>query len=244
MLQRFVDLLMNLKSYPPVKATPQRIVAHRGAWSSEVTENSLAAFTEAQKMGAWGIELDVHFTKDSVPVIHHDPTLNRVLKLNLEIADSTWAELQKQTQELISLERVLSLKPIHFMIEIKTRLSSRERAALGHVLTGLTPTVDYYLLALHPDLIFDSPQTPLAAWVLVGEYNLPRYTQLAIERGLAGVAGHYLLLHNGLVKTLHQAGKKAGVGFVPNQNLLQRELGRGIDWIFTNTLSALTSPQT
>jgi glycerophosphoryl diester phosphodiesterase len=242
MLQRFVDLVMDLKKYPVPPRSKANLVAHRGAWDPNVLENSNAAFVRAHKLGAWAIELDVHFTKDAVPVVHHDPTLNRVLKLNLKIGECTWSHLQGQTNDLISLASVLRLRPMHFMIEIKTQLSSLERAALSEALKGLEPVVNYHLLALHPDLIFEGAAAPSNAWVLVGEYNLPHYTKLCIERNLAGVAGHYLLLHNGLVKALHASGKKAGVGFVPTQNLLNRELSRGIDWVFTNTLSALVSP--
>jgi glycerophosphoryl diester phosphodiesterase len=48
------------------------IIAHRGA-SRERPENTLAAFRRALELGAGGIELDVHRTRDGVLVVHHDP---------------------------------------------------------------------------------------------------------------------------------------------------------------------------
>ena len=48
-----------------------RLVAHRGI-SRERPENTLPAFLRALELGADGIELDVHGTKDGVVVVHHD----------------------------------------------------------------------------------------------------------------------------------------------------------------------------
>src|SRR5688572_25175612 len=50
------------------------IIAHRGA-SAHDTENSLAAYRRAIALGADGIELDVHATRDGHLVVHHDPAL-------------------------------------------------------------------------------------------------------------------------------------------------------------------------
>ena len=51
--------------------SPARI-AHRGA-PREHPENTLPAFARALELGADGIELDVHTTRDGVVVVHHDP---------------------------------------------------------------------------------------------------------------------------------------------------------------------------
>lgn len=56
-----------------VTAAPLQI-AHRGG-AGLWPENTLAAFAEAISMGAHGIELDVHLSRDGVPVIHHDESL-------------------------------------------------------------------------------------------------------------------------------------------------------------------------
>jgi len=52
------------------------VIAHRGASAYEV-ENSLAAFQAARRLGADGVELDVHLTADGQPVVHHDPVAGR-----------------------------------------------------------------------------------------------------------------------------------------------------------------------
>ena len=53
-----------------------RLIAHRGA-KNRAPENTLAAINEAAKCGAGWVELDVQLTKDNVPVVIHDSTLER-----------------------------------------------------------------------------------------------------------------------------------------------------------------------
>jgi glycerophosphoryl diester phosphodiesterase len=50
------------------------IIAHRGTPRAH-PENSMPGFAHALAVGADGIELDVHLTRDGVPVVHHDPDL-------------------------------------------------------------------------------------------------------------------------------------------------------------------------
>lgn len=88
--------------------------AHRGFHNTtDAPENSLKAFANAIENG-YGIELDVHLTKDNVPVVFHDSTLNRMCNVNQKLCELTLSELQKcillDTNEAIpTLESVLSL---------------------------------------------------------------------------------------------------------------------------------------
>lgn len=56
-----------------------RFYAHRGLHNNEgaAPENSMKAFTKAVEAG-YGIELDIQLSKDNVPVVFHDYTLERV----------------------------------------------------------------------------------------------------------------------------------------------------------------------
>jgi len=53
--------------------TPE-IIAHRGV-SRERLENTIPAFQRAIDLGADGVELDVHVTRDGTVVVHHDPVI-------------------------------------------------------------------------------------------------------------------------------------------------------------------------
>lgn len=69
------------------------IIAHRGS-SAIAPENTLAAFRQAIKDGADGLEFDVQLAKDDVPVVFHDPTLHRMTKSRKRISSLTFSELQ------------------------------------------------------------------------------------------------------------------------------------------------------
>jgi len=82
--------------------------AHRGLWNTNEPdeenrladdlrpENSLAAFRAAVEKG-YGIELDVHRTRDGALVVHHDDSLKRLTGTDIRIADSTLKELRACT---------------------------------------------------------------------------------------------------------------------------------------------------
>ena len=57
-------------------------------------ENSYAAIKRAADQG-YGIEFDVHLTKDGIPVVFHDDTLNRVCGVDGHLKDYTFEELQQ-----------------------------------------------------------------------------------------------------------------------------------------------------
>ena len=67
-------------------------LAHRGA-SSLAPENSIAAYKTAKKLGAQGIELDVHLCKTGELVVTHDHWLDRIAGVHLKIESSSFAEL-------------------------------------------------------------------------------------------------------------------------------------------------------
>lgn len=107
--------------------------AHRGLHNNlDVPENSSLAFSLALD-GNYGIELDIHLTKDNIPVVFHDNSLLRMCGTNLEIEDLTLDELSNYTllntnEHIPTLEEVLELvdgrTPLIIELKIKrTKLS-------------------------------------------------------------------------------------------------------------------------
>ena len=68
------------------------VFAHRGGCAL-APENTITAFDNGLELGADGLELDVHLSKDGVVVVHHDVTLERTTSLAGPVADRTAAEL-------------------------------------------------------------------------------------------------------------------------------------------------------
>jgi len=80
---------------------PPLMFAHRGARAHE-TENTLAAFRLAVRLGATGIESDVWMTSDGVAVLDHDGVVGSRLRRR-KIADVPRADLPGHIPELRDL---------------------------------------------------------------------------------------------------------------------------------------------
>lgn len=113
--------------------------AHRGA-SEYCPENTLLSFYTGVYMGANGIETDVQLTKDGVPVLFHDGTIERMMHKEGSVADYTYAELRTFPMEKCSrrdyitdLEQFLSCfstMSLTLAIELKGEGTEEKTAAL------------------------------------------------------------------------------------------------------------------
>jgi len=70
------------------------IYAHRGA-SAYAPENTLEAYRMAVEMGAEGIELDVHLSRDGEIVVIHDSTVDRTTNGSGSVPNFTLQELKE-----------------------------------------------------------------------------------------------------------------------------------------------------
>jgi glycerophosphoryl diester phosphodiesterase len=70
------------------------VVGHRGAMGY-CPENTLASFERALELGADWIELDVHLSRDGVPIVIHDETLERTTNGHGLVREHTLAELRR-----------------------------------------------------------------------------------------------------------------------------------------------------
>ncbi len=85
---------MNRTTEPPNRRTlnPVLVFAHRGGAALR-PENTIAAFDHGLAVGADGLELDVHLSRDGIVVVHHDATVDRTTNGRGPIAALTAAEL-------------------------------------------------------------------------------------------------------------------------------------------------------
>ncbi|HEX6333680.1 MAG TPA: glycerophosphodiester phosphodiesterase family protein [Flavisolibacter sp.] len=114
------------------------IIGHRGGGRNTerlpASENSVEMVQMASRLGATGVEIDVQTTKDGVPIIYHDPTINmRLVKgkwIPGHATDTyTWAEIREmklKNNERIPelremLDTIINSTPLRFIwLDIKT----------------------------------------------------------------------------------------------------------------------------
>lgn len=113
-----------------------RIYGHRGA-PAELPENTLPGFARAKELGVYGIELDVHLSKDGVAVVCHDETLDRTTNATGAIADYTVAELRQvdagQGNYVPTLAEVLELVGDSMVVDIEVKANAAGAAVLEEV---------------------------------------------------------------------------------------------------------------
>lgn len=87
-----VEEMYDYFKYAPGKKV---ISGHRGTIEENMPENSIAAMEAVLKHTPAIFEIDPRLTKDAVPVMVHDATLERTTTGSGKVADFTWKELQK-----------------------------------------------------------------------------------------------------------------------------------------------------
>ena len=70
-----------------------KMIAHRGVSGLE-RENTCPAFVAAGVKSYYGIETDVHITKDGKVIVVHDDDLKRIAGLDMVVEESNFAELR------------------------------------------------------------------------------------------------------------------------------------------------------
>ena len=112
---------------PDVSMLMGRHYAHRGLHDNrgDAPENSLAAIRKAVSAG-YGIEFDVQLSRDRVPVVFHDETLERVCGVSGNVRDYDYEELRQfplmhSNECMPTLEQVLEAVDgkVPLIIEIK-----------------------------------------------------------------------------------------------------------------------------
>lgn len=130
-----------------------RVIGHRGA-AAHAPENTLISIRKARELGCRMIEFDATLTRDGVPVLLHDDTLDRTTSGTGEIADAdftivrtldagAWFGREFAGEKVPTLEEALDLAHaigLDVNIEIKPS-AAREVETAERVLAAARQTV-------------------------------------------------------------------------------------------------------
>ena len=118
---------------------------HRGILNKKFKENCLDSFKASFKKN-YGIETDIHATKDKKFVCFHDFTLKRIFKIDKSIKDIKYQELKKikyKSFKIPLLTEVLELSKNKYpiFVEIKPFLEKRLLSKLINETKGFNKVV-------------------------------------------------------------------------------------------------------
>ncbi len=220
------------------------IWAHRGA-SAKAPENTLAAFSHALADGADGLELDIHLSRDGIPVVLHDDTLERTtdgcgpvsaltLRQLQRLDAGRWFDVDFACERIPTLESVLRA----FGGQLRLNLEIKDVAAGMAVIEMLDdyPAAEAVLSSFNLEslrqLRTSQPELPLA--VLYESGN--RYRTLKFAETLAATAFHPRADHvsRPLIHACKTLGLPVYVWTVDNPVDARALLRSGVDGLFTN----------
>ncbi|BBO68318.1 hypothetical protein DSCA_22480 [Desulfosarcina alkanivorans] len=225
---------------PPHLLRACRIVSHRGEHDNRGRiENTLAAFDAAADAGVWGLEMDVRWTRDLVPVVFHDPDTRRLFMAAAEIGRTPMDALRKKFPLIPSLGDVVDRYGgrRHLMMELKAEpypAPDIQARRLKRLLRHLEPGTDFHLMGLHPGMFAMFAFLPPRAFLPIARIRIDPLSRMAAACGWGGITGHFLPMTRRRLTRHHELGQGVGTGFVDSRRCLYREAWRGVDWIFSN----------
>lgn len=156
---------------------PPLLIGHRGAAAAK-PENTLASFRHALATGADGVELDVHVTRDGVPVVFHDDDLHRLTGESGPVAARTWRQLRRLRvmgrEPIPRLTEVLRLLRRKMLVQIEIKAGTPV-APIVAALHAARTTDTVILASFVPDLVADAARlAPAIPRMLIAEWHRTR----------------------------------------------------------------------
>jgi len=240
---RFADFIFGCLPQPrpsdqALKAC--KIISHRGEHDGmRIKENTLPAFEKALGCGVWGIEFDIRWTSDLVPVVVHDADLVRVFGKDDQIAHLSLNQLQRVESQVPALSTVIERfgGKVHLMIEIKDNDwpdPQRQSKTLLEALSYLSPVNDYHLMALKPEILKRFNAFPAESLLAIANHRPVKDSRSVFRNHWGGLCAHYTLARRSLIDKLHMQHHTIGTAYPKSRNVLFREINRGADFIFSN----------
>lgn len=232
------------------------VYAHRGGAKLR-PENTLVAFDHGLSLGADGLELDVHLSRDGVVVVHHDPILERTTNGSGPVASHTAAELaaldagyhfegfRGEAGGVPRFEDVLRRYPstplivelkvnepalAHRTIDAIRAANAVDRVALGSFGTRVLRAARAYEPAICTGSSREETRLALyRSWVR-WPVRRPAYQEYQVPE----LAGSTRVVSARFVRYAHQAGVQVKVWTVDEEPDMTRLLGWGVDAIISD----------
>ncbi|NNK84511.1 MAG: glycerophosphodiester phosphodiesterase [Desulfobacterales bacterium] len=249
-VQWVVDCIYRIlpNNYPEKKRLYDcKIISHRGEHDNlNVLENTFAAFDRIKDRDIWGIELDIRWTKDLIPVVFHDQDLKRLFQSDIQISKITWDSLRKNFPLNPSLSEVIVRYggKIHLMVEIKEEAypdPAYQNGVLQDLFSSLKPEQDFHFISLSYPMFKLIDFVPSTTFLPIAQLNVRQLSKISIQENYGGILGHYLLLTQDYLNKHKMQNQMVGTAYIKSRNSLFRELNRGVEWIFSNNALEIQS---
>ena len=229
----------------------QRIFAHRGA-CAYAPENTLEAFELAVRMGAHGVELDAHLSRDGEVVVTHDERIDRVSDGTGAVQDLTLKELKAfrfnrphpeyADARIPTLKEVFQLlKPtgLHINIELKNSWNpypGLEEKVIDLIGKEFSPERIIFSSFNHASMVKVKQIDPSLCCGLLYDASMVRPWIYAQALGVDALHPNYaeVLIPGGECAAAHKAGILVHPWTVNDPGHIRAMLREGADIVITN----------
>lgn len=190
-----------------MKKTGLQVVGHRGA-RGLAPENTLTSIAKALKHGVVEIEIDVHITKDSVPILCHNPWLLDASGKSLVVSQTNYKELLDHKPDLATLEQAIIAidRRVPLQIELKWGELTAPVITLlrGFLKRGWLPA-DFLLASKKQKTLMELHQAlPEIPTVVIEPYLSLRAHWRARQLGTKRLSMNYFGLWGGFIQAIHR----------------------------------------
>ncbi|MBA0051840.1 glycerophosphodiester phosphodiesterase [Streptomyces sp. AJS327] len=212
-------------------------VAHRGA-PHVARENTLAAFRAALAAGADAVELDVRLTRDGVPVVLHDRTLERLWECPEAVAALSARELRARTGGGVPTlaEALELLRPVRVLIDLP---AVEAVAATLAVVAGQGAAGRVYYCGGPAAMRAVRAGDPAAEIALTWQRTAPMRGSLLDSVRPRWLNYRFGVLDRERVRRAHAAGYLVSAWTVDRPRTMRRLAAMGVDALTSNRVAAL-----
>ncbi len=215
-------------------------VAHRGA-PYRHRENTLVSLRTALELGADAVEFDVRSTRDGVPVLLHDSTLNRLWELDRPLTALSAAELRGLTADGVPTlaDALLTTGDSRVMVDLPGAADPRAVRRIVGVVRECGAEERVYYSAGPDTMLAVRAADPTAEIALTWKTLAPPRPAL-----LDAIRPHWLnyrfsLVSRPLADRVHRDGYLLSAWTPDTRRSMRRLLALGVDSITTNRIDAL-----
>jgi glycerophosphoryl diester phosphodiesterase len=210
------------------------VLAHRGAAGSW-GENTIAAFAEARRLGADGVELDVRRSADGALVVHHDPAVPGVGPLSAARVQDLPDHVPLLAEALAACEGMV------VNVELKSEgddaLATEAAASLVELGWADRVVVSSFDAGCLEAVGRAEPALALG-WLLGPGADAAALVDEAIERGFGGVHPFVASVDAELAGRIQRAGLALRVWTVNSDGDLRAMVDLGVDAVITDRPAA------
>ncbi len=226
------------------------MIAHRGVSGLE-RENTCPAFVAAGVKSYFGIETDVHVTKDGKYIIVHDDDLNRIAGMDLKVEQTTFDELRKvrikDTDNVHERADLFLPTPEEYLsicikyekeaiLELKNPMAEEHVIQIAEIVKNmgwLERTV--FISFVGQNLVFLKKHFPNAMAQFLSSDTSDEKIEFMIEHDLEADY-NWNSVTKKFVDIMHSHGKRVNVWTVNTLEAAEKMKALGVDMITTNIL--------